>query len=285
MKFSVVIPTCERPAELADCLRRLAPGAQTLPAADYEVIVTDDGAAPVRELLAANFPWARWAAGPRRGPAANRNHGGEVASGEWLVFTDDDCTPEPGWLAGYAAAVRDRPAVRVLEGRTLASGTRTAIDMEAPVNSHGGFLWSCNFAIDRTLFRELGGFDTGFPSAAMEDVELRLRLRERGERFKFVPEALVYHPWRKRKGVRAMRQHAEAVDYLLTKHPAEAAKFSVSLIVRQLLANLRRVTVEAIRTCGGRGWWRAVGLELVYFRWSLGKAIGRRGGRGQMARR
>jgi hypothetical protein len=41
--ITVVIPTCRRPDVLVQCLDRLAPGAQTLPADRYEVIVTDDG--------------------------------------------------------------------------------------------------------------------------------------------------------------------------------------------------------------------------------------------------
>ncbi len=43
--ISVIIPTRHWNDSLADCLRRLAPGAPTLPANRYEVIVTDDGSA------------------------------------------------------------------------------------------------------------------------------------------------------------------------------------------------------------------------------------------------
>ena len=49
--FSVVIPTCHRNDLLARCLDRLAPGAQTLPAARYEVIVSDDGSVTTAEVL------------------------------------------------------------------------------------------------------------------------------------------------------------------------------------------------------------------------------------------
>ena len=104
--ISVVIPTRERNATLALCLDRLAPGAQTLPHDQYEVIVADDSAGHLAfELVRDRYPWARWQEGPRRGPAANRNAGARAARGTWLVFTDDDCLPDPIWLEAYAAAM------------------------------------------------------------------------------------------------------------------------------------------------------------------------------------
>ena len=69
MKFSVIIPTCHRPELLAQCLRRLADS-------EAEIIVTDDSRDDAtRVLVERDFPRAHWTAGPRRGPAANRNHG------------------------------------------------------------------------------------------------------------------------------------------------------------------------------------------------------------------
>ncbi|MBC8011498.1 MAG: glycosyltransferase family 2 protein, partial [Burkholderiales bacterium] len=108
--FSVIVPTCDRTEALALCLARLAPGAQALPAAEYEVIVTDDSASgKAPPLIRRDFPWARWVPGPRGGPAMNRNHGAEHATGAWLAFVDDDCLPAPGWLSGYLRAAGSRP--------------------------------------------------------------------------------------------------------------------------------------------------------------------------------
>ena len=54
MLISVVVPTCHRNDLLARCLEGLAPGAQTLPADQYEVIVTDDGTRSTAEALIGN---------------------------------------------------------------------------------------------------------------------------------------------------------------------------------------------------------------------------------------
>ena len=105
-QISVVIPTYQRPDTLAQCLDRLAPGMQSLDAARYEVIVSDDSTDETsRRMVADRYPWAQWTAGTRRGPAANRNAGARLARASYLVFTDDDCLPDPNWLSGFLVAV------------------------------------------------------------------------------------------------------------------------------------------------------------------------------------
>jgi GT2 family glycosyltransferase len=202
--MSVVVPTRHRNGQLATCLERLSPAAQSLGADLYEVIVTDDGEASTAEaLVAARFPWAQWTAGPRRGPAANRNHGASLARGQWLAFTDDDCLPSPGWLAAYAAEVA-RGGATVLEGRTTcAAGIHSILD-EAPINTTGGNLWSCNMMIARPAFQAVGVFDERFPHAAVEDMEFHSRVKRAALPTRFVPEAVVDHPPRpRRRGVAA----------------------------------------------------------------------------------
>lgn len=196
--ISVIIPTCHRNDLLALCLERLAPGAQTLPEEQYEVIVTDDGSRSTAEtLVQERFPWARWLAGPRKGPAANRNHGASRAQGEWLAFTDDDCLPAPGWLAGFADGIRD--GQDVYEGKTTCAAGLPSPLYEAPTNLTGGNLWSCNVLVRRAAFHHVGGFDENFPNPAMEDVDFRDRLVAAGHPFVFTPDAEVDHPPRHRR--------------------------------------------------------------------------------------
>ena len=194
--FSIIIPTCNRPKELAACLERLAPGAQSFGEECYEVVVTDDGCkSPARELVVSRFPWVRWTSGPKRGPAANRNHGASLAIGDWLVFVDDDCLPSTGWLAAYFRAIQ---LSQVLEGKT------TSADMppnnpryEAPINLTGGNLYSCNLCIRKQLYVELAGFDERFRFWC-EDMDFRRRIAEAGHTSVFVADAVVDHPCRLR---------------------------------------------------------------------------------------
>ena len=279
-RFSVVVPTHRRNDLLARCLDRLAPGAQTLPAAAYEVIVADDGPGGenARAMARECYPWVRWVAGPRRGPAANRNRGAAEARGDWLVFTDDDCLPTPGWLAGYAARLDaassgDGPAPRVLEGRTTAGNARGyGPFLSVPSNLHGGYLWSCNFAIERRLFGELEGFDENFPFPHLEDVDLRARLEERGERFPFVPAAEVEHPPRPVPPVGRLVRLQESCFYIARKqgvpvsahnvHPAAYARRWVHAL-RHCRNGRERLAVTAywaavvfLVACRAPFWWR-----------------------------
>jgi GT2 family glycosyltransferase len=140
-----------------------------------------------------------------------------MARAEWLVFTDDDCLPDPDWLAAFD---RNTDGRDVLEGLTRADRPQQRLDEESPINLTGGYLWSCNFAIRKNLFLHIGGFDENFPAPAMEDCDLRERLRREGIRLHFIPAAAVMHPWRKSRGWRFWQQHAIAYQYFLRKnHP------------------------------------------------------------------
>jgi len=141
VQYSIVIPTYKRNHQLALCLQRLQPAAQSLEASLYEVIVTDDAAdAATEQLLLTQFPWATYTAGPHRGPAANRNHGASLAIGQWLVFTDDDCLPDAQWLQAYADAIELHPDCKAFEGAILPDDwALLKKDMaECPVNTEGG---------------------------------------------------------------------------------------------------------------------------------------------------
>jgi GT2 family glycosyltransferase len=185
--MSVIIPTCDRTESLARCLEQLRGGA--------EVIVSDDGqTTATRELISARFPNVKWYQGPRRGPAANRNHGVRHAVGEWLAFVDDDCIPDETWLEEIARAIS---ASDVIEGKTVCLGKTNHPLEEIVENLTGDLFWSCNLAIRRDLFERLGGFDEDFLEAGGEDLEFAWRIRQMNLTAKYVPRAVVYHPARR----------------------------------------------------------------------------------------
>ena len=238
-RFSVVIPTYRRNDSLARCLNRLMSDRQEFPSADYEVIVSDDGPDHdnARLLVENTYSWVRWVGGPRRGPAANRNRGAAEARGDFLAFPDDDCLPQPGWLVAFAAKLASPGGdkMRVLEGRTTGGdGPAMGPRFTAPVNLYGGLLWSCNFAIERRLFFDLGGFDERFPFPHMEDVDLRLRLEDRQEPYPFVPEALVEHPPRPEASAWSWARSRESSFYLAQKRnvPLAAIHFGPYFYLR-----------------------------------------------------
>jgi GT2 family glycosyltransferase len=193
-RFSIVIPTCNRPDALARVLERLAPARQGLSGREYEVVVADDSAADdTRRMLSRAFPWVTCLAGPRRGPAANRNAGARRATGDWLVFTDDDCQPCDGWIRAIASAI-EHQALDVVEGKIVAPDRRESLFRRDVENLHGDCYWSANLAVRRDYFERLGGFDEDFGEAGGEDMEFAHRLRRLGARSAFCEAALIVHP-------------------------------------------------------------------------------------------
>jgi GT2 family glycosyltransferase len=223
--ISIVIPTCHRNEQLALCLDRLAPGTQTAASNLYRVIVTDDGLkTKAEDLVRTRFPWAQWTAGPRRGPAANRNHGASIAAGEWLLFLDDDCLPSAGLVGSYLKLAENNPDIAVMEGCILPEGKRRHPAEECPINENGGRLWSCNFAIKADSFAGIGRFDERFPFAAMEDSDLNYRLRSAGVPIAFNAEAVVTHPWKRVNPWTHRPRHLKSELIYLQLHPEERVR-------------------------------------------------------------
>jgi GT2 family glycosyltransferase len=255
--FSVIIPTYHRNDLLAKCLDCLAPGIQTLPAEQYEVIVTDDGSeTTAQEMIQNCYPWARWMAGPRKGPAANRNHAAKYAQGKWLAFLDDDCLPDPQWLKAYANASAAEPSCLVFAGRVYADRPRRSLAEYSPIFESGGRLPSGNFTIQKQLFESMGGFDERFYTA-MEDLDMMVRLKKMGYQFPFVKSAAVCHPWRTsyagKDGWKLNKGYCDSMLTYLSIHPEEAANFNSLLYIRRSLSRFLKETLPGLMTYKGAG--------------------------------
>lgn len=97
--FSIVIPTYNRPERLAKCLGAIAK--LDYPRDRFEVIVVDDGSDTPLDLIVRPFQEQlslTLIRQPNGGPAKARNTGVANAKGQFLTFTDDDCTPDSNWL-------------------------------------------------------------------------------------------------------------------------------------------------------------------------------------------
>jgi glycosyltransferase involved in cell wall biosynthesis len=239
--ITVVIPTRDRADLLRRCLDRLAPGAQRLDAARYEVVVSDDGApGTAAAALATSHSWTRVVEGPRQGPAANRNCGARAARGAWIAFTDDDTEPSRDWLAAFVDALVG--GTSVYEGRTVCEGGFGSPLYHAPINETGGRLWSCNFLVAAPFFSALGGFDEAFRFPHMEDQDLRERIVSRGEPIAFVRDALVNHPRRRQPGGAQLGAYRESEVRYLYKHGARRP------VKAELLERIVRYRIGVIRS-------------------------------------
>jgi GT2 family glycosyltransferase/SAM-dependent methyltransferase/glycosyltransferase involved in cell wall biosynthesis len=216
---SVVIPCHNQAAITEGCLRALL---DTLPAAFRgEILAVDDGSTDgTRALL------QRWAEPEKRllkivsnqeniGFVRSCNKAAQQATGEYLVFLNNDTVPLPGWLPPLVQTLRDYPDAGAVGGKLIYS--------DGTLQEAGGIIFSdgtgANFgkgdsesshplyeyvrAVDycsgallatpRSLFLQLGGFDEAYCPAYYEDTDYCFRLGEAGYRVYYQPETRIVH--------------------------------------------------------------------------------------------
>ncbi|MBC8234770.1 glycosyltransferase [bacterium] len=203
--FSIIIPTYNRPKQLAACLQSLA--RLDYPRDHFEIIVVDDGSeAPPDDVVAPFHDRldVTLLTQPHAGPAAARNTGAARAEGKFLAFIDDDCKPAANWLQTLALRFA-QTSDYAIGGRTLnvlldnpySTVTQTLIDyLYTYYNvepNQARFFASNNLNLPADCFRAIGGFDTTFPLAAGEDRDFCARWLYHGYRIIYAPEVLVYH--------------------------------------------------------------------------------------------
>ena len=255
--FSVVIPTYERPGDLRICLNSLSEEIQQ-GAPTYEIIVSDDSKSEEsKKMVESEFHCVSWGKGKQNGPAGNRNAGVERAKGEWIVFLDDDCIAQEGYLNAYVKAIKANPDVLVFEGRIFADRPRRTWAEGCPENSSGGMLWTSNLCIKKSLFYEIGKFDERF-KVAYEDVEFAYRLKQRKIKTIFVINAAVCHPWRSlRNGGKNWKSKGYQIESLLLfldKHSNAHKEYgSPSLYFKNFLRIITRNLIYCLFKLKGRG--------------------------------
>jgi glycosyltransferase involved in cell wall biosynthesis len=212
--LSVVIPTKDRADALARTLDALE--GQKAGDAELEVIVIDNGSndetvAQVRRRAEGNAFPIRLLERPEGGPAAARNAGAGAAEGEVLLFLGDDTEPADERLLHTHLelhAARPEPTYGVL-GRITWTPRKPVTpfmrwlenggpqfhycDIEAGRVDAASYFYSSHASLKRSLFEQLGGFDERFPTAAVEDTELGVRLADAELELDYHPELLVLH--------------------------------------------------------------------------------------------
>ncbi len=277
MRLSVVIPTRNGAATIGGQLEALC--RQDWPEG-WEVIVADNGSRDdtfrVVATYAERLPGLRIVdASQVAGQPYALNQGARHATGEALLFCDDDDEVGQGWLAEMGRALREHPFVACrIDGSRLnapwVAATRPTVQRAGlqkipypPYLPHAG---GGTLGVWRSVFEAVGGFDESL--LAVHDTFFCVRVQLTGVRLHFVPGAVVHV--RFRSSLRGMYRQARGYgEYsaLMYKKMLELGTSPIPHPIRESLRSwwyLARSLVQ-LRSKTGRG----------SFAFSLGYRVGR----------
>lgn len=195
---SVLVCTRNRP----DMLRCALASIQRFTDDSVEVLVVDSASTSPSTRDVALQSGSRYIRADRPGLSIARNLGLREATGDIVVFTDDDCEVGINWLEPIVRHFADWQ-VGAVSGRMLDPGsptapraehlrrayTRTAQGLDA---GHGALM-----AFDRAAVLEIGGFDellgAGRYFAGSEDLDMFCRILRTGWTIVHEPAAAVVH--------------------------------------------------------------------------------------------
>jgi len=146
--------------------------------------------------------------------AANNIGVAHLGNCEWIALLNPDAFPEPGWLAALVGGVGAAPLVASVASRQVLADDPDTLDGTGDLYTVAGLAWRrhhgqparnrglergevfgpCGAAglYRRDVFLETGGFDESY-FCYFEDVDLAFRLRLKGYRCLYIPEAVVHH--------------------------------------------------------------------------------------------
>lgn len=206
MHISIIVPVYNRPDEVDELLKSLAPQIYL----DEEVIIVEDGSSlPAQDVVDQyhRLMNIRYLTVPNGGPSRARNIGAREASGEYLLILDSDVVLPNDYLRSVREGIRTTHA-DAFGGPDAASPDFS--DMQRAVSyamtsffTTGGIRGGSASAMEsfkprtfnmgcrRDLFLALGGFSEDMRYG--EDIDFSLRLLEAGARVLLFPDAYVYH--------------------------------------------------------------------------------------------
>ena len=216
---SIVIPHWNNVDILSECL-------ESISATDFdnfETIVvdnasTDNSVASVRS----NYPNVKLIENDKNyGYAGGCNIGAEAASGDYLIFLNNDTVQEKDWISNLIKTINSDDKIAAVQPKILnyydrnvfdyAGGSGGHMDIycfpfargrifsfqendEGQYNNKEKCFWSSGtcFMVRRELFQKAGGFDDSF-FAHMEEIDLCWRLYAMGFEVWVEPDSVVYH--------------------------------------------------------------------------------------------
>ena len=237
MKYSLISPTFGRPEEVTEFLESLL----SQDYSDFEVVLGDgtpkDELRPLLKKYEDNSTYPLRIIYQEYLPVSDaRNEAAKVAKGEYLIFLDSDCLIPSGYLKAIDAfletnkvdlfggpdAARDdftnlQKAISFSMTSILTTGGIRGKKKTVGTYHPRGF----NMGIRKAVFEDVNGYDENFKCG--EDIELSMRILEKGYTSAFISDAHVFHKRRTSlsKFYQQVFRFGAARVNLWQKHPSE----------------------------------------------------------------
>jgi glycosyltransferase involved in cell wall biosynthesis len=204
VKISFIIPVYNRPGETGELLHSLSLQSNL----DFEVIIVEDGSTRTSESVVDQYRHLlqiKYFYKENSGPGPSRNFGCEKASGDYFIFLDSDCIL-PGEYFDTVLDALERSYTDAFGGPDRAHRDFTVFQKAVSFSMTSFFTTggirggnesmekfhprSFNMGFSRKVFEVSGGFSN---MRFGEDVDLSIRLLEKGFTSQLIREAFVYH--------------------------------------------------------------------------------------------
>jgi GT2 family glycosyltransferase len=208
--FSIIIPTFNKLDLTKKCLDAISSNSK----GDFEVIVVDNASSDgTPDYLKKEKRIISTLNKKNLGFSKGNNIGAKKAKGETLVFLNNDTEVQKGWLESIEKVFEKEKNVGAVgvkllfpDGLIQHAGVTFSEDHvprhiyyrekadDPKVNKQREFkaVTAACIAIPKKVFEEVGGFDESFVNG-LEDVDLCLRIKEKGYRILYTPESVVLH--------------------------------------------------------------------------------------------
>ena len=228
-----------------------------------------------------------------KGRSAARNTAIRAATGDLVVFVDDDMRCEPDFLTQHVRFHEAHPGIVAIGSAITAPelGRRTVFSYLDEMGVHrltpgavspSRYFVTNNASVERRHLLDVGLFDESFRRYGFEDTELAFRLEDdAGLRFLYCAEAVAYHLHDQslddvlskridtaRPLMRLLARHPEraaelSADVLMPPAPGDSAglrlrKLGIALITNRLFYNL-------VKSLAGAVWLRGLSRDVMVY--------------------